>query len=58
MTKEKETKEEAQKSDEYQGGGAYRAMLSLFADHISDEEYAEHCRKFFKGDNDDTRSNR
>ena len=35
---------------EYQGGGAYRAMLSLFADHVSDEEYAEHCRKFFKGD--------
>ena len=37
---------------EYQGGGAYRAMLSLFADHVSDEEYAEHCRKFFKGDNE------
>ena len=56
MNKKKETKEE--KAEEYQGGGAYRAMLSLFADHISDEEYAEHCRKFFKGDNDDTRSNR
>ena len=35
---------------EYQGGGAYRAMLDMFADHLSDEEYAEHCRKFFKGD--------
>jgi len=57
MTKKKETKEE-KKSDEYQGGGAYRAMLSLFADHVSDEESAEHCRKFFKGDNDDTRSKR
>ncbi len=57
MTKKKETKEE-KKSDEYQSGGAYRAMLSLFADHVSDEEYAEHCRKFFKGDNDDTGSNR
>ena len=56
MNKKKETKEE--KSNEYQGGGAYRAMLNLFADNVSDEEYAEHCRKFFKGDNDDTRSNR
>ena len=37
-------------SDEYKSGGAYKAMLSLFADHVSDEEYAEHCRKFFKGD--------
>ena len=37
-------------SDDYKTGGAYKAMLSLFADHVSDEEYAEHCRKFFKGD--------
>ena len=39
-------------SDDYKSGGAYKAMLSLFADHVSDEEYAEHCRKFFKGDNE------
>ena len=57
MTKTKETKKE-KNSDEYQSGGAYRAMLKLFADYVTDEEYAEHCRKFFKGDNDDTRSNR
>ena len=56
MDKTKETKKE--KSDEYQSGGAYRAMLKLFADHVTDEEYAEHCRRFFKGDNDDTGSNR
>ena len=37
-------------SDDYKSGGAYKAMLSLFADHVSDEEYAEHCRKFFKGE--------
>ena len=37
-------------SNDYKSGGAYKAMLSLFADHVSDEEYAEHCRKFFKGD--------
>ena len=36
-------------SDDYKTGGAYKAMLSLFADHVSEEEYAEHCRKFFKG---------
>ena len=53
MTKTKETKEE-KTNDEYQGGGASRAMLKLFADHVTDEEYAEHCRRFFKGDNDDT----
>ena len=40
--------------DDYKGGGAYKAMLSLFADHVSEEEYLEHCRKFFKGDNDNT----
>ena len=37
-------------SDDYKTGGAYKAMLNMFADHVSDEEYAEHCRKFFKGD--------
>ena len=45
-------------SNDYKGGGAYKAMLNLFADHVSEEEYLEHCRRFFKGDNDDTRSNR
>ena len=39
-------------SNDYKSGGAYKAMLSLFADHVSEEEYAEHCRKFFKGDNE------
>jgi hypothetical protein len=37
-------------SNEYKSGGAYKAMLDMFADHLSDQEYAEHCRKFFKGD--------
>jgi len=39
-------------SDDYKSGGAYKAMLNMFADHVSDEEYAEHCRKFFKGNNE------
>ena len=37
-------------SNDYKSGGSYKAMLNMFADHVSDEEYAEHCRKFFKGD--------
>ena len=36
-------------SDDYKSGGAYKAMLSLFADQLDDEKFAEHCRKFFKG---------
>ena len=39
-------------SDDYKTGGAYKAMLNMFADHVSEEEYLEHCRKFFKGDNE------
>ena len=40
-------------SNEYKSGGAYKAMLDMFADHLSDQEYAEHCRKFFKGEKDE-----
>ncbi len=39
-------------SDDYKSGGAYKAMLDMFADHVSEEEYLEHCKKFFKGDNE------
>ena len=41
-------------SDEYKSGGAYKAMLSLFAEQLDDKKFAEHCRRFFKGDNDNT----
>ena len=41
-------------SDDYKTGGAYKAMLNMFADDVSEEEYLEHCRKFFKGDNENT----
>ena len=37
-------------SDDYKSGGAYKAMLKLFAEQLDDEKFAEHCRKFFKGD--------
>ena len=34
----------------YQSGGAYKAILNMFAGQLEDEKFAEHCRKFFKGD--------
>jgi len=37
---------------DYQGGGAYKAILKLFSNQLDDEKFAEHCKKFFKGDND------
>ncbi len=39
-------------SDDYKTGGAYKAMLDMFADHVSEEEYLEHCKKFFKGEDE------
>ena len=38
-------------SDDYKTGGAYKAILKLFADQLDDKKFAEHCKKFFKGDN-------
>ena len=37
-------------SDDYKTGGAYKAILNMFAEQLNDEKFAEHCRKFFKGD--------
>jgi len=36
-------------SDDYKSGGAYKAILKLFANQLDDEKFAEHCKKFFKG---------
>ena len=41
-------------SNDYKGGGAYKAMLSLFAEQLDDKKFAEHCRRFLKRDNDNT----
>ena len=41
-------------SDEYKSGGAYKAILGMFAEQLDDKKFAEHCRRFFKGDNDNT----
>ena len=37
-------------SNDYKSGGAYKAILGMFAEQLDDEKFAEHCRKFFKGD--------
>lgn len=37
-------------SDDYKSGGAYKAILSLFAEQLDDEKFVEHCKKFFKGE--------
>ena len=39
-------------SNDYKGGGAYKAILGMFAEQLDDKKFAEHCRKFFKGDNE------
>ena len=36
----------------YQGGGAYKAILNMFATQLDDEKFAEHCKKFFKGEDE------
>ena len=36
-------------SKDYKSGGAYKTILKMFADQLDDEKFAEHCRKFFKG---------
>jgi hypothetical protein len=37
---------------DYQGGGAYKAILKLFATQLDDEKFAAHCKKFFKGEDE------
>ena len=39
-------------SDDYKRGGAYKAMLNMFAEQLDDKKFAEHCKKFFKGDDE------
>ena len=39
--------------NDYKNGGAYKAMMKLFADNLDDEKFVEHCKNFFKGKNND-----
>ena len=36
-------------SDDYKTGGAYKAILKMFADQLEDKKFIDHCKKFFKG---------
>ena len=40
-------------SDDYKSGGAYKAILSMFAEQLDDKKFAAHCKKFFKGEDED-----
>jgi len=42
----------SQNDIDYQGGGAYKAMLKLFSDQLDDEKFVKHCKKFFKGEDE------
>jgi len=37
-------------SNDYKSGGAYKAILNMFAEQLEDDKFVEHCRKFFKGE--------
>ena len=50
--REKSVFEDKTVSDDYKSGGAYRAMMDMFASQLDDEKFAEHCKKFFKGKNE------
>jgi len=50
---EKSVFEDETVGNDYKGGGAYKAMLKLFADNLDDKEFVKHCKKFFKGEKDD-----
>ena len=39
-------------SDDYKSGGAYKAILSMFAEQLDDKKFAAHCKKFFKGEDE------
>ena len=39
-------------TDEYKSGGAYKAILNMFAEQLDDKRFAAHCKKFFKGEDE------
>ena len=50
MKKDKSVFDDKTVSNDYKSGGAYKAILNMFAEQLDDEKFAEQCRKFFKGD--------
>ena len=39
-------------SNDYKSGGAYKAMLNMFAEQVDDKKFAEHCKNLFNGDDE------
>ena len=39
-------------SDDYKSGGAYKAIINMFAEQLDDEKFAAQCKKFFKGEDE------
>ena len=42
---------DSQSHEDYKGGGAYKAIMEMFANQLDDKKFVEHCKKFFKGEN-------
>ena len=51
--KDKSVFEDKTVSDDYKTGGAYKAILNMFAEQLDDKKFAAHCKKFFKGEDED-----
>ena len=50
--KDKSVFEDKKISNDYKSGGAYKAILNMFAEQLDDEKFAAHCKKFFKGEDE------
>ena len=50
LKKDKSVFDDKTVSNDYKSGGAYKKMLNMFAEQLEVDRFAEHCRKFFKGD--------
>ena len=49
IKKDKSVFDDKTVSNDYKTGGAYKAILNMFAEQLDDEKFAAHCKKFFKG---------
>ena len=52
IKKDKSVFDDKTVSDDYKTGGAYKAILNMFAEQLDDEKFAAHCKKFFKGEDE------
>jgi len=52
IKKDKSVFDDKTVSDDYKTGGAYKAILNMFATQLDDEKFAAHCKKFFKGEDE------